>query len=329
MIITKTPFRISFFGGGTDYPVWFKQHGGAVLSTTINKYCYISCRPLPPFFEHKTRVIWSLIENVKDHEEIKHPAVRGILKYLGINEGLEIHHDADLPARTGMGTSSSFTVGLLHALAALKGQLITKNDLAKTAIHIEQNVLKENVGCQDQIATAIGGFNKIEFETSGDYTLQPITVSEERLNEFKSHLMLIFTGFSRNASEIAAEQIKATSQKIKELRAMQSMVDEAVKILHSQRNIADFGKLLDESWQLKRSLTKKVSNARIDEIYETAKKTGAIGGKLLGAGGGGFLLLFVKPESRDAVRHRFTNLLEVPFDFENSGSQIIFYKPKA
>lgn len=327
MIITKTPFRISFFGGGTDYPAWFKEHGGAVLSTTIDKYCYLSCRFLPPFFDFKTRVVWSKIEMVKDHEDILHPSVNAVLKHLGMQDGLHIHHDADLPARTGLGSSSSFTVGLLHALHGLRGKMVSKENLAKTAIEVEQNIIRENVGCQDQIAAAFGGLNKIEFQRNGYFNLTPITLPLGRLTEFQNNLMLVFTGFSRTASEIAAQQIKEMHLREKELQIMYDHVNQAIDILHSDIDIGEFGKLLDEAWRLKRSLTSSISNPKIDEIYDTAKNAGTIGGKLLGAGGGGFILLFVKPEKKPEVRKALTGLLEVPFEFENQGSQIIFYKP--
>ncbi|TSC92448.1 MAG: D-glycero-alpha-D-manno-heptose-7-phosphate kinase [Candidatus Berkelbacteria bacterium Licking1014_85] len=327
MIITKTPFRISFFGGGTDYPAWYREKGGAVLSTTINKYCYITCRKLPPFFEHKSRIVWSLVENVKGNDEIKHPSVREALKYLGFNDGISILHEGDLPARTGLGSSSSFTVGLLNAIHALQGKMIAKMDLAKMAIHIEQNILNENVGSQDQIAAAFGGFNKIEFNGEHNFRLNPISINKEKIRHLKNHLLLFFTGISRTASDIAREQIKSIPNKTNELIAMHKMVDEAIHILNSSADICDFGKLLNDSWMLKRSLSDKISTSYIDEMYDAAMKSGALGGKLLGAGGGGFILLFVKPEYQLPVRLALKNLLEVPFDFEDSGSQIIFYNP--
>ncbi len=327
MVITRTPFRISFFGGGTDYPVYFRENGGAVLSTTIDKYCYISCRYLPPFFEHKSRIVWSKIESVRKIQEIEHPAVRASLRYMRIREGLEIHHDGDLPARTGLGSSSSFTVGLLNSLYALKGKITSKKKLAEGAIHIEQDLMRENVGSQDQVVASYGGFNKIEFHKNGKFEVTPLTLSTKRIEELENHLMLVFTGFARHASEIAREQIKATPGKIKVLKRMKSMVDEAIKILNSKKDITDFGKLLHESWELKRSLTKKISTSFIDEIYNKGLKAGATGGKLLGAGGGGFLLLFIQPEKRLSVKKNLSKLLEVPFHFENLGSQIIFYQP--
>lgn len=327
MVIARTPFRISFFGGGTDYPQWYEKNGGAVLSTSINKYCYISCRYLPPFFEHKSRIVWSRIENIKNNEEIQHPAVRGALKHLGLDAGLEIHHDADLPARSGLGSSSAFTVGLVHALNALQGKIISKRQLALDAIHIEQEILKENVGSQDQAIAAFGGFNRIEFGGPQKISVQPITLAPEKSNILESHLMLFFTGFSRTASEIAAEQIKNTPLKTHELKRLGGMVDEAIAILKNGGSLDDFGGLLHEAWQIKRSLSVKISNSSIDEIYEAARGAGALGGKLLGAGGGGFILFFVKPELQARVKDQLRKLLYVPFRFENLGSQIIHYSP--
>ncbi len=326
MIITRTPFRVSFFGGGTDYPAWYRENGGAVLSTTINKYCYINCRYLPPFFENKSKIVWSKIENVKNHDDIEHPAARGVIQFLNINDGVEIHHHADLPARSGLGSSSSFTVGLLHALHALKGRMMSKLELAKTAIHVEQNILKENVGSQDQIAAAFGGFNKIEFG-GDDFHITPIVVKPDRLQAFRDRLMLVFTGFSRNASEIAAEQIKTIPQKNGELTTMHAMVDEALAILNSDQSLSEFGKLLHESWLLKRSLSHRVSTTEVDQIYEMARNAGATGGKILGAGGGGFMMFFIEPDRRPMVKKKLAHLLEVPFDFETTGSHMIFYDP--
>lgn len=328
MIITSTPFRISFFGGGTDYPAWYQEHGGVVLATTINKYCHISCRLLPPFFEHKHRIVYSTIENVHHHEEIKHPAVRAVLGWAGCEKGLEIHHDGDLPARSGLGSSSSFTVGLIHALAALEGKYVSKEQLAKDAIHIEQNIIKENVGSQDQISAAFGGFNRIEFRRNNTFEASPVILSKDRLNELQSHLMLCFTGFSRIASEIAKSQIDNIKSREVELNCMKAMVDEAIQLLQSTNTPIDqFGNLLHESWQYKRSLSDKVSSPEIDFLYNEAIRAGATGGKILGAGGGGFLLLFVKPELQLQVRERLKHLVHVPFEFEDSGSRVVLYQP--
>lgn len=330
MIISRTPFRISFFGGGTDYPVWYRNHGrGAVLSASINKYCYLTCRFLPPFFEHKTRLVWSHIESVKDIEEIQHPAAREIIKFIGIKNGLEIHHDADLPARSGLGSSSSFTVGLLHALYALQGKLITKRQLALDAITLEQDILKENVGSQDQVVAAFGGFNKIQFGGPEHISVSPITLAADKLQNLEKHLLLFFTGLARNASEVAAEQIRLTPEKTQELETMFRMVDEAINILTVKSDLQDFGCLLHENWSLKRNLTSRISNSRIDEIYEAGISAGALGGKLLGAGGGGFIVFFAEPEKHSAIKNKLKNLLYVPIKFEDLGSQIIYYGPEA
>jgi len=328
MIISRTPFRVSFFGGGTDYNGWFHDHNGAVLATTIDKYCYITCRYLPPFFEHKSRIIYSKMEHVHGIEDIDHPSVREVLRFLKINEGIEIHHDGDLPARTGLGSSSSFTVGLLNSLYALKGQMVTKERLAREAIHVEQDMIKENVGCQDQTLAAYGGFNLIEFGGTNHLRVQPLTITPDKMNHLQDHLMLFFTGFSRTASSIAKSQIENIPQKKAELARMHEMVYEAVEVLNGF-NISKFGQLLDESWKLKRTLSDKISSSYIDSLYATAINAGAIGGKLLGAGGGGFVLFFVEPSKKDKVRQALKDLLEVPFKFENLGSQIIFYQPNS
>jgi len=326
MIISRTPFRISFFGGGTDYPVWYEENGGAVLSTTINKYCYITTRYLPPFFDYKYRMRYTLREETQSISEIKHPSVRECLKFLNINRGIEMVHAADLPARSGLGSSSAFTVGFLHSLYALAGKIVTKRQLAIDAINVEQNLIKENVGSQDQTNAAFGGFNKIEFGGKEKIHVQPITISEEKLNLLQNNLMLFFTGFSRNASEIAEEQIKKTPSRQQELKAMREMVDEAVNILNGDSDrIEDFGKLLHESWKIKRSLTDKISNGHIDNIYEAGLGAGALGGKLCGAGNGGFMLFFVPPEIQLRVKEKLKGFLYVPFRFESLGSQIIFH----
>lgn len=327
MIISRTPFRISFFGGGTDYPAWYEEHGGAVLSTTIDKYCYITVRYLPPFFEHKHRIVYSSIENVKAIEEIQHPVVKALLKYFNIENGMEIHHDGDLPARSGLGSSSAFTVGMLNSLYALKGSIISKFELAKQAISVERKILKENVGSQDQVAVACGGFNKITFHKDHNFRIEPMTLQKERILQLKRHLMLIFTGFSRFASEIAAEQIKNTQNRKKELTAIKQMVEHSIEILNSSQDIVEFGKLLHESWQLKKCLSNNISNQTLDDLYNNALRYGAAGGKLLGAGGGGFMLLFVRPENREKLKQGLKNYLEVKFSFENEGSQIIYYNP--
>ena len=329
MIITATPFRISFLGGGTDYPAWFKRNGGAVLSVTINKYCYLQCRNLPPFFEYKNRVVWSRIETTKDSDSIEHPAVREAFRHLGITEGLEVHHFGDLPARTGLGSSSSFAVGLLHALYSLRGEIVSKRRLADEAIHLEQTLLKENVGIQDQIAAAFGGLNRVDIGQNGDYAVQPVLMSEARKRDFEEHMILLFTGIARHASAIAKKQIEALPQKEAVVRRMQALVGEGLEVLANGRDLRDFGALLDESWQLKRSISEAVTTATVDEIYERARAAGALGGKLLGAGGGGFMLLFVEPDRRAQVSAALGDYLQIPFRFERSGSRIVLFEPDA
>lgn len=325
MIITKTPLRISFFGGGTDYPTWVREHGGAVLSTSINKYSYLYVQRLEPFFPYKTKVVWSRIEEVNGVDEIVHPSVRETLRFMNCNEGLSVHYNGDLPARSGMGSSSSFTVGLLHALYGLRGETPDKQKLAKEAIHVEQNCIKENVGSQDQVASAFGGFNKIEFQKDGGFVVTPVSIDSRRLEDLQKHMMLFFTGFSRFASDIAAHQIKSIPEKTKELHAMRDMVDEATLILKKDGDwMGDFGRLLHASWELKRGLSSEISNADIDGFYNRARKAGALGGKLLGAGGGGFLLVYARPEDQEKVKIALASLLHVPFAFENGGSQIIY-----
>jgi len=328
MIITRTPFRISFFGGGTDYPSWYRQHGGAVLATTIDKYCYITCRTLPPFFEHRIRVVYSRIEDRRAIDEIKHPAAREVLRFLGIDRGLEIHHDGDLPARSGMGSSSAFTVGLLTGLHALEGRMVSSEKLTEESIHIEQQVLKETVGSQDQVCAAYGGFNHILFSTSGEISVRPIILPPARLQELSSSLMLFYTGIKRTAADVADSYVPALDTKKRQLRLIRDMVDEALAILCGSTPLGEFGGLLHESWMAKRSLSNLVSSGPIDEIYDSAREAGAIGGKITGAGGGGFMLLFVPPERQRAVREKLHSLLHVPFMFDGAGSRVIFYDPE-
>lgn len=328
MIITRTPLRISFFGGGTDYPIWYREHGGAVLSTAIDKSCYITCRRLPPFFEYHSRISYSKIENVSQNSAIEHPSVRGCLQFLGIDEGVEIHHVADLPARTGLGTSSAFTVGFLLGLYALNEQMRNKHALALDAIHVEQEVVKEAVGSQDQISAAYGGFNRINFHRDGGFEVKQVIAPAARLAALQQHCALFFTGFSRTAAEIAKEQIRVTPQKKRELETMHQMVDEAEAIISNpNRSLDEFGHLLNESWQIKRTLTSNVTNSNLDEIYEAGRSAGAQGGKLLGAGGGGFMLFFVAPERRKELRMRLKNLLCVPFAFSNRGCHVVLHEP--
>ena len=327
MIISRTPYRVSFFGGGTDYPAWYRDHGGAVLSAAIARYCYITCRWLPPFFAHKSRIVYSIIEDIQRVEDIQHPAVREALLYLGIRDGIEIHHDGDLPKMTGLGTSSSFAVGLLHALHALRGEFRSKMQLAEEAIHVERDRCGDRVGSQDQVSAAFGGLNHVRFAPDDSIAVEPVPLPAERMAAFQDSLLLFFTGFSRYSSEVVAEQLQNVPNKNKELSEMAAMVDEGLRILASGRDLADFGRLLHESWLLKRSLSSRVSTPEIDAMYETARKAGAVGGKITGAGGGGFLLLYVEPDRQPAVRQALSHLLHVPFDLDHAGSQIIFSNP--
>ena len=326
MIITRTPFRISFFGGGTDYPVYYKEHGGAVLSSSINKYCYINCRYLPPFFDYKYRIRYAKREETKSISEIRHPTVRECLKLIDVKKGIEMVHTSDIPARSGIGSSSSFTVGFLNALYALQGKMTTKRHLAREAIQVEQIKANESVGSQDQVVAAFGGLNKIEFGGEREFFVNPITILEEKKNILQDNLLLFFTGFHRTASEIAGEQIRLTPQKTQELNKMKGFVSEACSILNgSFKSMDDFGKLLHESWMIKKGLTDLISNAAIDDIYETALSAGALGGKLCGAGGGGFILFYVPLEKQQKVKEKLKGLLHVPFIFDNLGSQVIMY----
>src|SRR5688572_27637111 len=328
MIISRTPFRVSFFGGGTDYPDWYREHGGAVLATAIDKYCYISVRELPPFFDHKFRLVYSFVENVREIGEIVHPAARAVLQTMDVRKGLEIHHDGDLPARSGVGSSSAFTVGLICAVHALEGRHVSRESLANEAIHVEQCVLREAVGVQDQISAAFGGFNHITFRQDGVYHVTPMILPHDRLGSLQRHLMLFFTGISRTAAEVAKAQLDNLKHHAPEMRAIQQMVDRAMEILTSPASdIVDFGRLLGEGWTLKRRLSDRVTNSTVDACYDTAVRAGAIGGKLLGAGGGGFMLLFVRPEQQPAVRAALKDLIQVPFTFDMAGSRIVLYQP--
>lgn len=327
MIISKTPVRISFFGGGTDYPLWYREHGGQVLATAINKYTYISLRYLPPFFDHKYRLVYSKIENIRQFDEIQHPSVREVFKYLQCNDGLELHHDGDLPARSGLGSSSSFTVGLLNAIYALRGQYKSYTELALEAIHVEQNLIKEAVGSQDQITCAFGGLNRVRFHTDDTFTVEPVLISPTRIKALQKHMLLFFTGISRFAVKVAQSKMANFEKKADQIHEMGAMVDESLEILASTAPILDFGKLLHESWQRKRQLSEQVSSSHIDEIYDEGLAAGAVGGKILGAGGGGFILFFVPPEQQDEVKRRLHKLVHVPFTFEKSGSRIVLYQP--
>jgi len=326
MIITKTPFRMSFFGGGTDFPDFYNEYGGAVLSTTFDKYCYVNVRHLPRFFEFTTELTYSTIERVSDVDEVRHPAIREAMKFLDMHE-LRLIYEADLPARSGLGTSSSFAVGMLNAFYALKGKYADKGKLADEAIYLERTLCKESGGIQDQIAAAFGGLNRIDFGAGG-YSVKPIIISPQRKNELNSRLMLFFTGFSRFSSDIQDSTKKEMPSRVEQLLEMKYLVDEAEKLLISKTNLHEFGRLLDYTWRLKRGIASQITTNSIDSLYEMALKAGAVGGKLLGAGGGGFLLFYVEPEFQDNVRNILSNLMYVPFQFENEGTQVVYYSPE-
>ena len=324
MIISKTPYRISFFGGGSDYPSWYLKNGGVVLSTTIDKYIHISGRYLPPFFEHKYRIVWSRIENVKEINQIKHRAVKEMLKYFRIKSGLEIHYDGDLPARSGMGSSSVFAVGLMNLLNSFQGKKINKKQLAQKSIYFEQKILKDVVGSQDQIAAAYGGFNKIVFNTAGSFDVHSVSIKKSTLKKLNSNLILLYTGFKRTAQNIAKNYVcKLTKSKKSHILAISNFVTEAENILR-KGDLNDFGKLLHESWLEKKNLSSSITNFNIDEIYNNAINKGALGGKLLGAGGGGFFLFYVPYFRQKNFIKYFAKLINVPFKFSSTGSKIMF-----
>jgi D-glycero-alpha-D-manno-heptose-7-phosphate kinase len=327
MIICRTPYRVSFFGGGTDYPAWYRHHGGAVLAATIDKYCYLTCRHLPPFFEHRIRVVYRKIETCRSVDEVTHPTVRETLRFLRIERGVELHHDGDLPARSGMGSSSAFTVSLLNALHALRGEMATKQQLAREAIHVEQDVLKETVGSQDQVMAAHGGLRHVRFHPDGEIEAAPLVLQPGRLAELKSHLLLVYTGIARTAADVAKSYVVGIETRRRQLRILKQLVDESINILTGGVNLLPFGELLHEAWHAKRSLSSVVSNAEVDNLYDRALAAGALGGKLTGAGGGGFLLLFAPPDRHQDVLDALDGRIHVPFEFEPAGSQIIFYEP--
>lgn len=329
MVITKTPFRVSFFGGGTDYPIWYEKNGGVVLSTTIDKYCYILIRYLPSFSDHKYRLRYTHREEVNNIDEIKHPKVRECLKFLNLDKGIEMVHTSDIPAMTGLASSSAFTVGFLNSISALQGTIVPKQKLALDALHIEQNVLKENIGSQDSVAAAFGGFNRIEFKKNNNISVHPITIKPSRLQKLQKNLMLFYIGSARSSSDIAAEQIKNTNLNYDKLKKMEDIVNVATKTLGNENNsLDDLGHLLHKSWLIKRELSSKITNPAIDKIYNTGLGAGAIGGKLLGAGGGGFMLFYVKPGSQSKLKNKLKGLVNTPFQFENFGSQVIYYNPQ-
>ena len=322
MIITKTPYRISFFGGGSDYPNWFNKFTGQVLSTTINKHIYITCRFLPKFFKHKYRIVWSKIENVKNLNEIQHDSVKGLLKFYKINQGVEIHYDGDLPARSGMGSSSCFTVGLIKAINALNEKTFSKIELAKKAINFEQKIMRETVGSQDQVAASIGGFNKIIFKKN-KINIKKIKKTAN-IKKLEKNLLLIYTGINRTAHKIAnTYALKLSNEKKEYISKICEHVSEGEKLLNTGK-IDEFGKLLNNAWYLKKKLSKSISNSKIDDLYSLAIKYGATGGKLLGAGGGGFLLLYMPSKFRKKFFLNNKKLINIPFNFTNEGAQVIF-----
>ena len=327
MIITKTPFRMSFFGGGTDIPTFFNEHGGAVISTTFDKYCYVNVRHMPPFHPYISELVYNRFERVNNIEDIEHPLIRECMRLHDIHE-IRLTYEGDLPARTGLGTSSTFAVGMLNAFCALKGRRISYRQLAQEAIHVERDVLQEHGGWQDQVAAAYGGLNRIDFK-DGDFTVRPIVISPERKYELDENLLLFYTGIQRLSSEIQADTFAKPVDKTQQLLDMLQLVDEAEKILCDENtSLCEFGKLLDTTWKLKRGTGAKVSNGNIDELYDIAIKAGALGGKLLGAGGGGFFLFYCEKEKQSALVNAMNKLMIVPFKFETGGAQVLYYAPQ-
>lgn len=329
MIISRTPVRVSFLGGGSDYPEYCRDHTGMTLCATMDKYSYITVNPLSGFFEHNIRISYSKTELAKMLGEIQHPSVRECLRFMGIEKGIEVHYVGDLPARTGLGSSSSFTVGLLHALYAHKGLMVDKRRLAEEAVRVERELIGERVGLQDQYACAFGGFLHLSFNRGTEVEVRNLTLSPQRIRAIQERLLLFYTGLQRNAHDILEEQIEKTSKGDvdTQLGTLAALVPRGIKILCESDDLSEFGELLHENWMLKRSLSSAITNRAIDGYYEAARKAGAIGGKLCGAGGGGFILLYVEPYNREKVRGALRDLLEVQFSFENEGSTIIFYRP--
>ncbi len=326
MIIAKAPLRISFFGGGTDYPEYFNKYCGKVISTSFDKYIYATVRHLPRFFNYSNQIVYAKVEQTNNVQDIEHPSVREAMRYLDMHD-LRIVYDADIPARSGVGSSSAFAVALLQAFYALKGKYVSKQKLSEEAIHLERTLCKENGGWQDQIASAFGGLNKITFKNNG-FSVEPIIISKERKELLNKHLMLFFTGFSRFSSDLAKVQKACIEKNICHLKDMYNLAEEAEKLLISKVDISQFGKLLHESWKIKKGLTDKISNRNIDDLYDKALKCGAIGGKILGAGGGGFMLLFVPPERQAVLLKQFKDLIYVPFQFDSKGAEVLYYYPE-
>ena len=325
MIITRTPFRMSFFGGGTDMPEFFNEHGGSVISTTFDKYCYVTARHLPPFFDYSTELVYSRIERVSEPSELEHPAVRNAMQMLDMRE-MRIAYEADLPARSGLGTSSSFAVGMLNAFHCLKGTYASKDRLAREAIRLERELCAEAGGWQDQIAAAFGGLNRIDF-SDGDFSVRSIVISPGRKRELNSNLMMFFTGFTRFSSDM--QKANRVADKTVRLEEMLALVDVAEGVLTDKsEDLSEFGRLLDATWRLKRGTGSRVSTGSIDALYERGIRAGALGGKLLGAGGGGFLVFYVEPEAQESVRRAMSDLLYIPFEFEGDGTSVVYYGPE-
>jgi D-glycero-alpha-D-manno-heptose-7-phosphate kinase len=329
MVITQTPVRISFLGGGTDYPDYFLRHGGATLAASINQYTIVTVHPLTRFADHELRIHYSRVEAVKTVDEICHPSARECLRFLGIERGVEIHYVTNLPARTGLGSSSSATVGLLHALHAFKNQMVSRERLAAEAVHVEQQLIKERVGCQDQYACAFGGLRHLEFLTDGTVRVSPVILAPARLRALNDRLLLLYTGIQRHAHDILEEQIERTAGGLntQQLDRLKTFVGQGMEVLTGSGDLAQFGALLHESWLIKRGLSSKISSPGIDDAYARARQAGAIGGKLLGAGGGGFLLLYSEPEHHQSIKRALPELRAIDFSFEDIGSQTIFYRP--
>ena len=326
MIITKTPFRMSFFGGGTDMESFFMENGGAVLSTTFDKYCYVNVRHLPRFFDYSTELSYAKIERVTDVNDIQHPAIREAMKMLDMHE-IRLTYEADLPARSGLGTSSSFAVGMINAFYALKGKYADKKKL-DAAIYLERELCKEAGGWQDQIAASYGGFNRINFNSDG-YEVLPLIINPERKRQLNNNLMMFFTGFTRFSSDVQKANASNKADKVNQLKEMLALVDEAEKVLvDKQSDLDEFGRLLDHTWRIKRKTGNTVSTNSIDELYDKGLKAGALGGKLLGAGGGGFLVFYVEPDKQEKVKKAMEDLLYIPFEFEDGGTRVIHYSPE-
>lgn len=328
MIITKTPFRMSFFGGGTDMPSFFNEHGGAVISTTFDKFCYVNVRHMPPFHPYISELVHNRFERVNDIEDIEHPLIRECMRLHDIHE-IRLTYEGDLPARTGLGTSSTFAVGMLNAFCALKGKMMSKRQLAQEAIQVERDILKENGGWQDQVAAAYGGLNRIDFDNH-DFSVKPIIITPERKKELDENLLLFYTGVQRFSSEVQADTFANPIDKTQQLKDMLALVDEAEKVLVDKNiSLNEFGKLLDTTWKLKRGTGSKISNGSIDNLYNMALKAGALGGKLLGAGGGGFLLFYCEKEKQENLKEALEKLMIVPFNFESDGAQVLYYAPQS